>query len=132
VLMTITLCSFAASGSLWGPSILYLQLTAVVMQESSRRESTLQATLNDQLRLSNAARDRAESDRHDLQRRLAAAATEMEALQHQKAKELDHVEARVKAAIQRKDENIATLRSQLDAALDQMRSTEAMLKAGGD
>lgn len=55
----------------------------------------------------------------------------LDKLQRQKAAEMEHVEQRVKAAIQRKDDTIAALKAQLADALASMRSTEQMLAVEG-
>ena len=51
----------------------------------------------------------------------------MRAHQQRKVDEMDRVENRVKAAIQRKDETIAALRGQVEELQQHMRSAEDML-----
>lgn len=53
----------------------------------------------------------------------------MQRLQATQALEMRHVEARVRTAVSKKDETIATLREQLATALAQLRGTEEVLAA---
>lgn len=57
----------------------------------------------------------------------AQASRENQTLRQRQAAEMDRVEDRVKAAIQRKDEIIASLRSQLAELNEQMRNAESIL-----
>jgi chromosome segregation ATPase len=63
---------------------------------------------------------------------LAQSEATLDKLQRQKAAEMEHVEQRVKAAIQRKDDTINTLKAQLADANASMRSTEQMLAGAND
>ena len=71
--------------------------------------------------------DEARADVKQLQEQLTQAHLDMRAHQQRKVDEMDRVENRVKAAIQRKDETIAALRGQVEELQQHMRSAEDML-----
>jgi 5-azacytidine-induced protein 1 len=57
----------------------------------------------------------------------ANAVAALEELRRQKNREVGHIEERVRATVQRKDDMIAALRQQLAEAQESIRSTEQLL-----
>lgn len=71
--------------------------------------------------------DELRAELKQLQEQLTQAHLDMRAHQQRKVDEMDHVENRVKATIDRKDETIAALRGQVAELQQHMRSAEDML-----
>lgn len=69
----------------------------------------------------------AQSELETANKNLAALKSQVDSMQRRKAAEMDQVETRVKAAIQRKNTTITALRDQLSDAYQQIRTTEAVL-----
>lgn len=87
----------------------------------------MRAAMADKETLLNTAVKQAHGDLDGLRQQLASAQQQIEGIQRRKAAEMEHVEARVKAAFQKKDDTIAALRAQLAGAVQEMQSAEAEL-----
>lgn len=99
------------------------------VQDASEREESVRALMEDKLSDSSAATRQLQTQlTHAAQQQRETEAT-LERMQRQKASEMEHVEQRVKAAIQRKDETIQALRTQLAEAHESMQATGDMLAA---
>jgi chromosome segregation ATPase len=89
----------------------------------------VQKLVSDKESVSAAITRQLQAELQDTHSKLAESEATLDKLQRRKAAEMEHVEQRVKAAIQRKDETIGALRAQLAEAHASMRSTEQMLAA---
>jgi polyhydroxyalkanoate synthesis regulator phasin len=97
------------------------------MQELSDARTEQRQELQRQAADKDKSLDEARSEVRELQEQLTQAHLDMRAHQQRKVDEMDRVENRVKAAIQRKDETIAALRGQVEELQQHMRSAEDML-----
>lgn len=98
-----------------------------MMQETEHQLRSQEQTLSTRSAATEAALENANAELVCTQERLQKTRTEKRVLQQRQADEMDRVEDRVKAAIQRKDETIALLRNQLADLQNQMRNAESML-----
>lgn len=96
-------------------------------QEAERRERNVRNIMGEKDSVQAAALKQALADMDDLRGKWLAAKAQADGAQARKAAEMEQVELRVKAAIQRKDATIAALRGQLSDAHRQIRSTADVL-----
>lgn len=99
----------------------------VVMQDACEREGAVRKLMDDKVSVSTVATQQLQEQLAQAQQRLQDTEASIEKMQRQKAAEMEHVEQRVKAAIQRKDDTIGALRTQLAEAHASMEATGQML-----
>lgn len=97
------------------------------MQDTEQKLLGQQQKLSIQGAATEAALENAKAELTCLQEQVAQARTEKMLLTQRQTDEMDRVEHRVKAAIQKKDDTIASLRSQLTDVQTQMRNAESIL-----
>jgi chromosome segregation ATPase len=100
---------------------------AVCMQEQAHALRVQRQELEEAAKQTAEALELSRGDVKQLQQQLAQAHVDMRAHQQRKVDEMDRVENRVKAAIQRKDETISALRAQVADLQHEMRTAEDML-----
>eukprot|EP00798_Chlamydomonas_sp_ICE-L_P006342 gene6342-2967_t len=96
-------------------------------EEAHLRENDLRSLNEQKVALQSQAVQVVEQEKEAVQRRLQKVQGDFEAANGKHVKEMNHVEARVKAAIQKKDETIENLRQQLSLCFKQLHETEAVL-----
>ena len=106
-----------------------MTLTNENVQDAYKREETVRQQFTDRDAATAATTQQLHAEVSTLRAQLAESEATLDKVQRRKAAEMEHVEQRVKAAIQRKDETIAALKGQLAEAHASMRSTEQLLAA---
>lgn len=97
------------------------------MQDAQKREDSVRSLMEQKESADACAIGCLKSEVEKARQQAASAVTALEKLQRQKDREVDHIEERVRATVQRKDDMIAALRRQLDEAQESMRSTKQLL-----
>eukprot|EP00873_Tetraselmis_striata_P033440 jgi/Tetstr1/453704/TSEL_040660.t1 len=95
-------------------------------EQRTRELASLNAKAEEVHRAALASKDR---ELQQLRAELAGLRDRLDGIHAKNAAEMDHVEARVKAAIGKKDEQITKLRRELDASVRELRQTQAVLEA---
>ena len=102
------------------------------MQEAQAREAGMRTLMSEKEQASATTSRQLQLELDGVRTKLTQTGATLDKLQRHKAAEMEHVEQRVKAAIQRKDDTISSLKAQLAEANASMRSTEQMLAVEGD
>eukprot|EP00892_Ulva_mutabilis_P007177 jgi/Ulvmu1/4831/UM020_0117.1 len=97
------------------------------MQDTDGRLHAQEQKLADQHAATEKALEKSQAELASTWEQLTQARAEKMAMAHRQSDEMDRVEDRVKAAIQRKDDTIESLRSQLTDLQTQMRNAESIL-----
>lgn len=101
------------------------------MQEAKEREASIRALMSEKETVSASTAQQLRAELAAAQDRVRDAEATCVRQQRQQSIELDRVEERVKAAIQRKDDTISALRAQLADAHQSLRSAEGLLADDG-
>lgn len=97
------------------------------LQETEKRLQEQQKMFSAQTATTEADMQSIKAELTEVKEQLAQASRDNQTLRQRQSDEMDRVEQRVKLAIQRKDETIASLRSQLAELSTQMQNAESIL-----
>lgn len=109
------------------PLLLLMSQISEARQQLRRQEEELRAAASSTAAVLQQQLLEAHQEAAMLRRQLASAQADVDAAKGRHAEEMRQVEARVRAAVARKDETIAALREQVEVVNGQLVAVEAML-----